>query len=69
MVSCSAPSAPAKPASVAERLGDDEQVYRAITLALRDYVRKNGFRSVVIFGMPSSTRHIRQLPGELSFGW
>jgi NAD+ synthase (glutamine-hydrolysing) len=35
-------------ASIAERLGDDEQVYRAITLALHDYVRKNGFRSVVI---------------------
>ena len=28
-----------------------------------------GLRSGVIFGMPSSTRHIRQLPGELSFGW
>ena len=34
--------------TVADRLDDDEQVYRAITLALRDYVRKNGFRSVLV---------------------
>ncbi len=32
----------------AERLPDDAEVYAAITLALRDYVRKNGFRSVAI---------------------
>ena len=33
---------------VAEPLDSEEQVYRAITLAVRDYVRKNGFASVVI---------------------
>jgi NAD+ synthase (glutamine-hydrolysing) len=43
-----APTAPATSAAVAERLPADEQVYAAITLALRDYVRKNGFESVVI---------------------
>ena len=32
----------------ADRLSDDAEVYAAITLALRDYVRKNGFRSVTI---------------------
>jgi len=32
----------------ADRLSDDAEVYTAITLALRDYVRKNGFRSVTI---------------------
>jgi NAD+ synthase (glutamine-hydrolysing) len=31
-----------------ERLGDDAEVYAAITLALRDYVRKNGFQSIVL---------------------
>ena len=29
---------------------------------------KTGLRSGVIFGMPSSIRHIRQLPGEESLG-
>ena len=33
---------------VAGRLDSEEQVYRAITLAVQDYVRKNGFVSVVI---------------------
>jgi hypothetical protein len=28
-----------------------------------------GLRSGVSFGMPYSTRHIRQFPGELSLGW
>ncbi len=32
----------------APRLGDEEEVYSALVLATRDYVRKNGFRSVVI---------------------
>jgi NAD+ synthase (glutamine-hydrolysing) len=32
----------------AERLDDLAEVYHAITLGLRDYVRKNGFRSVLL---------------------
>jgi NAD+ synthase (glutamine-hydrolysing) len=39
---------PLPAATIASRLSDDAEVYAAITLALRDYVRKNGFRSVVI---------------------
>jgi NAD+ synthase (glutamine-hydrolysing) len=35
---------------VEERLGDLEEIYRALCLGLHDYVRKNGFRSVV-FGL------------------
>jgi NAD+ synthase (glutamine-hydrolysing) len=42
-----APASPV-PASVAERLGDDEEVWAALVVGLRDYVRKNGFRSVVL---------------------
>ncbi len=33
---------------VAERLTDEAEVWRALALGLRDYVRKNGFRSVVL---------------------
>jgi NAD+ synthase (glutamine-hydrolysing) len=33
---------------VAERLDDLAEIYRAIVLGLRDYVRKNGFRSVLL---------------------
>jgi NAD+ synthase (glutamine-hydrolysing) len=33
---------------LAPRLDDDGEVYAALTLALRDYVRKNGFTSVVL---------------------
>ncbi|MGW3951472.1 NAD+ synthase [Streptomyces sp. NPDC004752] len=32
----------------ADRLGDDEEVYQALVTGLRAYVRKNGFRSVLI---------------------
>ena len=35
-------------AAVAERLSDEAEVYAAVTLGLRDYVRKNGFGSVLI---------------------
>jgi NAD+ synthase (glutamine-hydrolysing) len=35
-------------AEVADRLGDDEEVWGALVVGLRDYVRKNGFRSVVL---------------------
>ena len=43
------PAPPAKPV-VEERMGDLEEVYRALCLGLRDYVRKNGFRTV-LFGL------------------
>lgn len=33
---------------VADVLGDAQEIYEALTLALRDYVRKNGFHKVVI---------------------
>lgn len=33
---------------IADRAGDEEEMYRALTLGLRDYVRKNGFSSVLI---------------------
>ncbi len=45
------PSAPAVAAGrIAERLSDEAEVYTALVLGLRDYVVKNGFRSVT-FGM------------------
>ncbi len=34
--------------SAVERLGDEAEVYAALTLGLRDYVRKNGFTDVVV---------------------
>ena len=36
------------PAAVADRLADEHEVWAALTLGVRDYVRKNGFRSVVL---------------------
>jgi NAD+ synthase (glutamine-hydrolysing) len=42
-----APYPPTVP-SVAPRLGDEEEVYAALVVGLGDYVRKNGFRSVVL---------------------
>jgi NAD+ synthase (glutamine-hydrolysing) len=44
------PVAPYEPAAatVAEPLDTCAEIYRAIVLGLRDYVRKNGFRSVVL---------------------
>ncbi len=36
------------PASVADRVEDRAEVYHAIVVGLRDYVRKNGFRSVLL---------------------
>jgi NAD+ synthase (glutamine-hydrolysing) len=36
------------PGSIAPHLQPTEEVYRALTVGLRDYVRKNGFGSVVI---------------------
>jgi NAD+ synthase (glutamine-hydrolysing) len=42
------PSYPPLPAVLAPRLDGDAEVYAALTLALRDYVRKNGFGSVIL---------------------
>ena len=36
------------PGEIAARLRDEEEVWQALVLGLRDYVRKNGFRSVVL---------------------
>ena len=36
------------PAAQAERLSDEAEVYEALVVGLRDYVRKNGFSSVVL---------------------
>jgi NAD+ synthase (glutamine-hydrolysing) len=38
----------AEPAEVAPRIPDEEEVWNALVLGLRDYVGKNGFRSVVL---------------------
>ena len=45
-----APRRPAVPAAGApgERLVDEEEVWRALVVGTRDYVRKNGFRSVIL---------------------
>jgi NAD+ synthase (glutamine-hydrolysing) len=42
------PPGPAVRGEVAPRLRAEEEVWRALVLALRDYVRKNGFKSVVL---------------------
>jgi len=39
---------PALPAAVAARLAPEAEVYAALVTGTRDYVRKNGFRSVVL---------------------
>ena len=43
-----APAREAEPAVVAPRLSDEAEVWNALVVGLRDYVRKNGFRSVVL---------------------
>ena len=43
------PAPPAKPV-IEERMGDLEEVYQALCVGLRDYVRKNGFQTV-LFGL------------------
>ena len=43
-----APLTDVAPGEVAPRLRDEEEVWQALVLGLRDYVRKNGFRSVVL---------------------
>jgi NAD+ synthase (glutamine-hydrolysing) len=42
------PPYPPQPASVAEPLSDCEEVWRALVLGLRDFIAKNGMRSVVL---------------------
>ena len=42
------PAYPAAPGGIAERLGDEAEVWGALVTGTRDYVRKNGFRSVVL---------------------
>jgi NAD+ synthase (glutamine-hydrolysing) len=42
------PPYPAEPGTIAPPLDGVAEVYRALVVALRDYVRKNGFRSVVL---------------------
>jgi NAD+ synthase (glutamine-hydrolysing) len=42
------PSYDPQPGVVAERLGDIGEIYQALVLGLRDYVRKNGFTSVLL---------------------
>jgi NAD+ synthase (glutamine-hydrolysing) len=37
-----------EPGAVSDRLREEEEVWRALVLGLRDYARKNGFRSVVL---------------------
>jgi NAD+ synthase (glutamine-hydrolysing) len=43
-------SGDSKDGGIAARLGDEAEIWSALTMGLRDYVNKNGFRSVV-FGL------------------
>ncbi len=43
-----APDGPATGAAVADRIADEAEIWAALTLGLGDYVRKNGFKSVII---------------------
>jgi NAD+ synthase (glutamine-hydrolysing) len=43
-----APASATPDREIAGRITDDEEVWAALVLGLRDYVRKNGFRSVVL---------------------
>jgi NAD+ synthase (glutamine-hydrolysing) len=45
-----APAAPAAEPVIEQRLSDLEEIYQALCVGLRDYVRKNGFRTV-LFGL------------------
>ena len=42
------PGGPVAPAEVAPQLGEEAQVWGALVTGLRDYVHKNGFRTVVL---------------------
>ncbi|HLL64626.1 MAG TPA: NAD+ synthase [Micromonosporaceae bacterium] len=43
-----APTVPVPAPAIADRVTDEAEVWQAIVLGLRDYVRKNGFRSVIV---------------------
>jgi NAD+ synthase (glutamine-hydrolysing) len=43
-----APGGPTMSGSIAAHLTDEEEAWQALVLGLRDYVRKNGFRSVIL---------------------
>jgi NAD+ synthase (glutamine-hydrolysing) len=43
-----APTATVEPAGIAGRIADEAEVWQALVLGLRDYARKNRFRSVVL---------------------
>ncbi|MGH3714462.1 MAG: NAD+ synthase [Micromonosporaceae bacterium] len=43
-----APTGPPVTAGITDRLGDEAEVWAALVTGTRDYVRKNGFRSVVL---------------------
>jgi NAD+ synthase (glutamine-hydrolysing) len=47
-VALAAPAGERAHGGVAERLADEAEVWQALVLGLRDYVRKNGFSSVVL---------------------
>ncbi|MGH3355868.1 MAG: NAD+ synthase, partial [Nocardioidaceae bacterium] len=42
------PAYPPSPATIAPRIQDEAEVYHALVVGLRDYVRKNGFGSVLL---------------------
>jgi len=42
------PAYPARPGVITARVGDHAEIYAGLTTGLRDYVRKNGFSSVVL---------------------
>jgi NAD+ synthase (glutamine-hydrolysing) len=44
----STPAGPAAVGRIAERITDEAEIWAALTLGLADYVRKNGFKSVVL---------------------
>jgi NAD+ synthase (glutamine-hydrolysing) len=46
--SLAAPSSPAPTPVIAERVTDEAEIWQALVLGLRDYVRKNGVRSVAL---------------------
>ena len=48
VLSASVPERPPRPARIPRPLDRVEEVYDALTLGLRDYVRKNGFSTVVL---------------------
>ena len=54
--SCRSPGRLASGPAIAERLADEAEVWAALVLGLRDYVRKNGFRRSCSASPAASTR-------------